>query len=270
MQVDALTSYSVAVELPPDFGDAGGRPAAVVRYACVLKGSNGVGAFPIAVFTAGANGPERVGIVQSAELGMTANGSTLSHDSVAFVADQIVVTGKYLTDTDPRCCASGVGWTSLALVYGRRLVPSAVIGTGAPPATLPPRGARRTGDLIVYDPGVRVQKQTDLAYLEGAPRDFSDFIWTLKQQTTGPGCDSVISVGRLSLAGFALSDEGCDPPSGGAELLLAKRNGHWDVLMQLQNTPSCTALQAAHFPAAVLGDDPRCLDATGETVPYSS
>lgn len=268
VQVDAQTVYDVALVLPPDFGEVAGQPAAVLRYSCLLEGANGVGAFPIAVFVVGANGPEDVGILQHTELGMTANGSTISHDAVSFVADQIVVTGKYLTDTDSRCCASGIGWTSIALVYGR-LAPSGVIGIGAPPATLPPRGARKTGDLIVYDPPVRVQKQTDLTYLEGAPRDFADFVWSLKLQTNATGCDSVIAVSRLSLSGFALGDEGCDPPSGGSEMLLAKHNGRWSVVMQLQNTPACAELTAAGFPAEVLGEDPQCRDATNATVPYA-
>jgi hypothetical protein len=92
----------------------------------------------------------------------------------------------------------------------------------------------------------------------------------LKQQTNGPGCDGVISVSRLRLSGFAFGDQGCDPPSGGAEMLWVKRNGQWDVLMQLQNYPRCAALTSAHFPADVLGDAPKCLDATDALVPYTS
>lgn len=269
VQVDAQTVYDVTLETPPDIGEVAGGPAAVLRYSCVLEGSNGVGAFPIAVFVAGPSSPDLVGILQSSDLGATATGSELSHDGVSFVNGQIVVTGKYLTDSDPRCCASGTGWTSIAYVYGR-LAASGTITTGAPPMALPPRGTRVSGDLIIYDPSVRVRKQTDLGYLERAPQDFKDFVWSLKQQTNGPGCDGVISVSRLRLDGFALGDEGCDPPSGGAEMLLVKRSGHWDVLMQLQNYPACTELKSAHFPANVLGDDPQCQDASGTPVPYTS
>lgn len=136
VQVDARTAYVVTVDLPPDFGEVAGRPAAVLRYSCLLQGANGVGMFPIAVFFAGSTGPERAGILQSPDLGSTANGSTLSHDSVSFVAGQILVTGNYLAEGDARCCASGVGWTSIAFVYGR-LAPSRVVATGARPATLP-------------------------------------------------------------------------------------------------------------------------------------
>ena len=269
VQVDAQTVYAVTLELPPGFGEVAGRSAAVLRYSCLLQGSNGVGVFPIAVFFAGAGGPERAGILQSTDLGVAESGSTLSHDAVSFVDGQIVVTGKYLAEGDPRCCASGTGWTSLAFVYGR-LTPGGVVTTGAPPGTLPVRGARISGDLIIYDPAVPVRKQADLAYLDGAPQDFKDFVWGLKQKAGGAGCDGVISVSRLRLSGFAVGDEGCDPPSGGgSEMLWVKRGGHWDVLMQLQNYPGCSALTAASFPADVLGDSPQCLDATGAPVPYT-
>jgi hypothetical protein len=266
--VNATTSYAVTVMTPPDIGEVAGRPAAVLRYSCVLVGSNGVGAFPIAVFVADAKKPELAGILQNSDLGVTPNGSALNHNAVSFVDGQIVVTGKYLTDGDARCCASGIGWTSIAFVYGG-LVALGSIVVGAPPATLPPRGARISGTLIVYDPAVRVQKKSDLGYLAGAPQDFKDFVWNQRQQANVPGCDSVISVSRLSLAGFALGDEGCVPPMGGEELLWVKHGGQWHVLMGLQNTPSCDALKAANFPAEVLGDDPQCRDAAEDTVPYA-
>ncbi|WP_344064444.1 hypothetical protein [Microbacterium pumilum] len=266
--VDEVTAYTVTAELPPDYGDLAGRPAAIIRYSCLLHDANGVGAFPIAVFTAGASGAELLGILDTSALGVSPSGSFLVPDAVSFVDGQILLTGNYLTDEDSRCCPSGVGWTSIAFVYGS-LVASGVVATGEPPVTLPSRGARVDGDLIVYDPSVHVQQVADLEYLEGAPQDFRDFVWSEKQKLDGPGCEGVIRVSRLRLDGFAVGAEECAEPMGGADVLWSQRDGSWEVLLVHQNLPDCATLTAARFPAEMLGDSPMCLDDSYQEVPYS-
>lgn len=265
--VNPQTSYSVQAVLPPDIGELAGAPAAVLRYSCLLDGANGVGAFPLAVFTAGATAPELLEILHTDDLGITPSGSLLAPDAVSFVDGQLLITGKYLTDTDARCCASGTAWTSIAYVYGR-LIPTGILSTNEPPTTLPVRGAQIRGDLIIYDPAVPVHERADLAYLEGTPNDFRDFIWSQKLGNDGPGSDSVISVNRVRLSGFARGSVGYVPPMGGAALLWIKQAGAWQLLTGLQNTPGCAMLQKAGFPADVLGDNPTCLDDSYAEVPY--
>ena len=160
--VNAQTSYSVQAVLPPDVGELAGAPAAVLRYSCLLNGANGVGAFPIAVFTAGATAPTLLDILHTDDLGIAPSGSLLVPDAVSFVDEQILITGKYLTDTDARCCASGTAWTSVAYVYGR-LMPSGFLSTDEPPTTLPVLGAQISGDLITYNPAVPIPDRADLA-----------------------------------------------------------------------------------------------------------
>lgn len=267
LAVDADTSYTVQAVLPPDLGELAGQRAAVVRYSCLLNGANGVGAFPIAVFTAGATAPELLDILHTDDLGIAPSGSLLVPDAVSFVDEQILITGKFLTDTDARCCASGTAWTSVAYVYGR-LMPSGFLSTDEPPTTLPVRGAQIDGDLIIYNPAVPIHDRSDLEYLDGTPDDFREFIWSQKQGNDGPGSDSVISVNRVRLSGFARGSVGYVPPMGGAALLWIKQAGAWQLLTGLQNTPGCTMLQSAGFPADVLGDNPTCLTDTYDEVPY--
>ncbi|WP_345542903.1 hypothetical protein [Microbacterium jejuense] len=265
---DEFHTYSVVAQLPPDIGELAEGTAAVLRLTCFLEGANALPPLPFAIFAVGDDGPELIGLLHNTDLGVSASGSALVVDALEIVDGQIVVTGAYLTDQDAHCCPSGVGWTWIAVVHGR-MVTQGYIADGAPPAELPARGARAEGDLIIYDPPVEVQEQSDLELLEGAPQDFKDFIWTQKQQNDGPGCDSVITVSRLHLAGFASGGVGCDPPMGGAALLWIERDGAWSVLLTHQDTPPCDVLTAAQFPASVLGDAPECADAQWQPVPYA-
>jgi hypothetical protein len=276
VSVDAQTQYAVSVELPPDFGELGGQPAAAVRYSCVLLGSNGVGAFPIAVFVRGDSRPEPAGILQNADLATTSSGSSLTHDAVSFVDGQLVIAGKYLTENDPRCCPSGQGWTSVAWVGGR-LVPSGVVTSGTAPVTLPSApssttsstaGAVTTGDPIVYSPPVQVQREADLDQLDGAPADFRDFIWGLEQSSGSSDCTAVITVNRLSSKGYASGGLGCAQQGSGSGMLWYDDGGTWKVLAELQNQPTCALLESVHFASDVL-ETPTCYDADNQTLPYS-
>ncbi|MEF2976703.1 hypothetical protein [Subtercola sp. YIM 133946] len=273
--VDAQTQYRVSAQLPPDVGELGGHAAAVLRYSCILDGSNGVGAFPVAVFTAGASGPQLVGVLQNADLGTAPGGEALTHDAVTFVDGQVVISGKYLTPTDANCCPSGQGWTSIALAGGR-LIASGVVTSGAPPTTLAssagpglPTGGGAVGSSpIVYSPPVQVQTQQDLTRLTGAPADFQAFIWSLVQSSTSTDCAAVISVDRLNLTGFAEGGSGCSGEGSGSGMLWYKDGATWKVLAELQNEPTCALLESVHFAADAL-DDPSCFDANDQSVPYA-
>ena len=270
VRLDELTEYAVAIDLPPDVGEAGGEPVAVVRYSCILVGSNGVGAFPIAVFGIGADGPDLIGIVDNDDLGVTSTGSSISHDSVEFIDGQIVIVGKFLTDTDPRCCASGDAWTSIAITDGS-LTPTGVLTEGPMPKTLPSPiqpSSPTAGELIVYDPAVSVRSEADLDLLEGASEDFRRFVWGTWQafDAGNPGCGAEIVISQLMPDTFAMGGELCEQGGGGA-VIWHRPSGTWEVLMHYQSMPSCAALALARFPTEMYSSE--CLDANNQPAPYT-
>jgi len=260
--VDSMTVYDVSVDLPPAIGEAGGQTVAVMTYSCLLRGANGVGAFPIAVFRAGEDGVELLGILRNHDLGSSATPSSLVDVTVTFVDGEIIFAGKFLTANDARCCATGVGWSSVKLSDGR-LIPSGVIATGPVPTTLPT-------DLIVYEPPARIEHESDLQQLADAPSGFADAVWRQKLASDVAGCGAVYTVHRVTGRGFAIGGSECSGGgAGGADTLWSRdADGTWTIFARPQNTVSCATLAAVGFPADVYGYG-VCLDSQFNAVPYS-
>lgn len=262
--VGALT-YSVSANPGPVYGELQSRPAAVLQLTCALEGANAVAGLPIAVFSANADGVRLLGVVRNQDLGTAPEtSSALVPSSETFVEGQIVIAGAYLQDNDPRCCASGTGWTTIRW-QGDALVPSGVITAGEPPATLPTPSA----NLITYPGGVAVQTEADLAKLVGAPDEFKQFVLTQVPPTEAP-CNQPgkVIVQAIRLDGYAVGNTVYHCAQAGHEVLWVLIGGAWKQLAASEDVFDCAPLKAATFPATLLGSDPHCMDGQGQYVVY--
>ena len=115
-----------------------------------------------------------------------------------------------------------------------------------------------------------MQIAADLPKLVGAPDDFKQFVLTQVPSAETP-CNEPgqVTVQAIRSDGYAVGSAVYHCARAGHEVLWAKIDGRWKTLASSEDLFDCATLDAARFPAVLLGTGPHCVGDRGQYLAYS-